>query len=557
MKINTRSWSGVLPISIALDGRFFSCEYDCSFCPNECREQGADQTISRSYLSSEGTFKRGRVSEFDPARQVIRRLFELQEMGHVPDKLEIIVLGGTWDCHPRDYREAFIHGIYYGCNLFADLDATAWLEKKPFQHHLPLDDEMMALCRPRESLEDEKTRNETRPLARIVGLVLETRPDRISLASMTELRRFGCTRVQLGLQHTDDDILQRNRRGHCVLAGVLAIERLKNNGFKVDGHLMPDLPYASPEADARMFEIVFESEDYQLDYVKIYPCLSLPFTMARRWKEEGVWTPYAESDYPLFVRTLAEGIARVKPWTRINRIHRDFPEASEKNMRLGYESETIRTNLNQYVQEYMVRHHLPMRDIRSREIKNNQTITLEGSDLWIRSYRANGATEYFLSVEKEGVLFGFVRLRLPPAQKKCTSLFTFLRKDGIARIRELHVYGFIAGTTGKQSIQHKGVGKFLMWCAENVAVYHGCHTTAVISGVGVRDYYRRLGYSLEKDCNEFMLKTVRPAFSVFTSPFFVLSSIRLRYGLYRKYTRLRAITWFDVMLSKIISWITP
>jgi ELP3 family radical SAM enzyme/protein acetyltransferase len=313
----------------------------------------------------------------------------------------------------------------------------------------------------------------------------------------------------------------------------MAIERLKNNGFKVDGHLMPDLPFSSADADAIMFQKIFESEEYGLDYVKIYPCLSLPFTTARRWKEDGQWQPYVEKDYPLFVRTLAEGMARIPPWTRVNRVQRDFPKASEKNGGLGYESNTIRTNLHQLIREYMMHHNLPLNDIRSREIKR-QDLSLEKSKLWIRSYRASGAEEFFISIEKDNVLFGFVRLRLPPIRTRFrSSLFPFLRKERIGRIRELHVYGYIAGTHGKKSIQHRGIGGFLMRCAEEVASFYSCKKVAVISGVGVRRYYQNLGYRLEKNSEGFMLKSIRISpLSILSSPFFTISSMRMYYGLY-------------------------
>lgn len=553
MKINTRSWSGVLPISVALDGRTFSCRYDCSFCPNECRTNGAQHDISRSYLSSEGTFKRGLVSDFDPCRQVLRRLLELQQMGHVPDKLEIIVLGGTWHCHDRDYRNDFIHKIFYACNIFPAVrssDAVRdWLAKEPFKNHLPL-------CpfdapRPMAALEEEKNKNSDGLLARIIGIVLETRPDQISLASMAEMRRLGCTRVQLGLQHTDDAILKKNDRGHTARAGVMAIEALKDNGFKVDGHLMPDLPFASPEADVEMFQTVFTGPDYQLDYVKIYPCLDLPFTRARTWKSEGRWRPYAESDYDRFVRTIAYGVSLVPAWTRINRIHRDFPEASDKNLRLGYESETIRTNLQQYIMAHMRENGLRARDIRTREIKN-RTVSLDGAHLRIHRYESSGSIDYFISLEKEDVLFGFVRLRLPPANKKKYRLFPLFHRDRVARIRELHVYSFIAGTRDRESIQHRGIGRLLMWCAEHVAAFHRCMRVAVISGVGVRNYYRRLGYSLDPSPGEFMVKSISPSFSVVCTSFFFLTSFRLYLSVWLRRSIIVPSVWVDLLYCSLL-----
>lgn len=514
MRISTRSCSGVLPISVALDGNIFSCKFDCSFCPNETKKNGADKDIARSYLSTEGTFKRGAVCDFDAARQVIRRLAELESMGHFPDKLEIIVLGGTWGCYPEHYRETFLHRVFYGANVYTTLSGVLkgeynhilnkWLNTKPFLTHKGLDFEPEDI-RPMYSLEEEKFYNMKGKGARIIGIVLETRPDLIYKKSLLEKRRLGCTRIQLGIQHTSDMILEVNQRGHDNKTSISAIQKCKDNCFKVDIHIMPDLPHSHPSLDASMFVRVFRTEDYQPDYVKIYPCLDLPFTKTREWKRTGQWIPYAENKYDLFVGVLAEGMALIPPWTRVNRVHRDFPEAREKNGFLGYESETIKTNLHQLVKEEMVRRGLICVDIRSREIRK-QEVDFSKVKTFIRSYWANGAQEWFISKEipksssnkDDAWLLGFVRLRLPPKKVVYkSSLFSLFQKNQTGKIRELHVYGFVAGTQEKEFIQHKGIGKSLMCIAENVARFHGCKSVAVISGVGVRGYYERLGYHLE------------------------------------------------------------
>jgi ELP3 family radical SAM enzyme/protein acetyltransferase len=537
MKVSSRSWSGVLPISVALDGNTFSCKYNCSFCPNECIENGASVNISRSYLSSEGTFLRGALSNFDAYLQIIRRLLELENMGHFPDKLEIIILGGTWDCYDMEYRKDFIHSIYYACNVYPFFSkyfgkelrniTEEWLSQNPFQNKLELTEDFILKARPQFSFEKEKSLNERSQGSRIIGIVIETRPDQICLSNIIEKRRLGCTRIQLGIQHTDNDILEKNNRGHSIEASIKAIRKLKNNGFKVDGHIMPDLPFTTIKKDYEMVDKIFLTDEFQLDYVKIYPCLDLPYTQSRKWKEEQIWTPYAETNYNEFVEFLAYTLSIVPPWTRVNRVHRDFPMASQKNNGLGYESDTIKTNLNQLIHQYLEKTGRQCYDIRNREIKNQKwdKTLLNKSKLYIRKYQQENAMEYFISVEipkstdifDDSILLGFIRLRiLKTDSKEC---IPSIKKHKIARIRELHVYGFISKTNTKNSIQHLGIGKFLISIAESISYLNGCTKISIISGVGVRQYYAKLGYSLKKnDPGEYMFKSINKM-HVYTSLF--------------------------------------
>lgn len=545
-----RSSSGVLPISIALDGRRgsgeddveegFSCAYNCSFCPNECVANGADKDIARSYLSSEGTFIRGAIQNFNTVEQVWRRLSELETMGHVPDKLEIIPLGGTWDCYPRNYREKFSQDLFYACNSYSLISMKyngeyshllkQWITTKPFQNNLPLDPEMCKLIRekrPIQSLWEEKTINTKSHCCRIIGLVLETRPDRISRFTLLEKRKLGCTRIQLGIQHTCDEILRANNRGHDVKTTKKAISMSREAGFKVDGHIMPDLPFTCIEKDYEMVREVFLGKDLQLDYCKIYPCLDLPYTLARKWKETGVWKPYAESNYREFVKFLRYTLTIVPPWVRINRVQRDFPEASEKNNGLGYVSDTIKTNLHQLLDQEMTKNNEKCYDIRSREIKNTSLSTklLDSAKLYIRTYRANEGTEFFISVEipknqkefDDTYLLGLCRLRLSDWEfdKTADSTIPFgllpvyrNKSCKIAKIRELHVYGNIASKTTNGNSQHKGVGKFLVAIAETISRIYGFDLVTIISGVGVRDYYEHLGYHLSEKEDEYMIKNL-------------------------------------------------
>ena len=538
-----RSNSGILPISVALDGRQFSCSYNCSYCPNE-------PNMARSYLSSEGTFLRGAIQDFHIVEQVWRRLAELEVMGHSPDKLEIIALGGTFDCYPKEYRWLFSMSIFYACNMYSHLSLKfngslqhllkKWVLTNPFLNNSPLDTEMvkqLLALRPMPDANDEAALkreqhlNTKAPCGRIIGLVLETRPDRINRFTMTEMRALGCTRVQLGIQTTDNNVLSYNSRGHTVEASIDANRKLRDNGFKVDGHLMPDLPGTTLEIDYQMVRDVFQGYDLQLDYAKIYPCLDLPFTQIRQWKETGEWQPIAETRFMEFIEFLGYTLSIVPPWTRINRVQRDFPEATEKNGYLGYVSDNIKTNLQQIVVKHMEQRGLGCYDIRSREIRNNLIDEqVDRAMLFIRSYRANFGTEYFISVEipnkdrrcfDDCRLLGLCRLRIPDdtdgsVPHHYLPVYRQINRR-IGRIRELHVYGKLNVNLNEPSTtQHRGIGKFLIRVAENLALTHECDMTTVISGVGVRDYYEHLGYTLDHRDDQFMtkdfnLRTARPS----------------------------------------------
>jgi ELP3 family radical SAM enzyme/protein acetyltransferase len=543
-----RSSSGVLPISIALDGRVGSCNYDCAMCPNECKSNGAEQDMARSYLSSEGTFIRGKIQDFSVVEQTWRRLAELEAMGHPPDKLEFILLGGTFDCYPKEYRLQTAIDIFYACNLYQHISVRFngvystllkdWFDTNPFPKNSPLSKSLTTFLysireRPIVTetsfksselfLVQEQFMNTKAPCCRIIGIVLETRPDRINRYSLTELRKLGCTRVQIGIQTDNDEVLEYNNRGHKVEKSIKANREIRDNGFKIDGHIMPDLPSTTLEIDYAMVKRVFCGDDLQLDYCKIYPCLDLPFTKIRTWKENGQWKPIAESRFPEFLDFLAYTMSIVPPWTRVNRVQRDFPEATLRNNGLGYVSDTISTNLQQVVTQHMKTKGLACYDIRSREVRNAIIDTqLNRAQLYIRMYRANEGTEFFLSVEipnsengdfDDNKLLGLCRLRIPDFEltQKERIPFHYLpvyrnKLDRIARIRELHVYGNIASLSREGNSQHRGIGTFLMRTAESISQLFHCTLVTVISGVGVRDYYEHLGYTLDTNEDQYMVK---------------------------------------------------
>jgi len=252
----------------------FSCKHDCHYCPNEKAHEGnnwVDQP--RSYLFSEPAVLRANQNNFDPILQMNNRLSNLIEMGHISDKLEVLVLGGTWSEYPEEYQESFIRDLYYAANIFNDVNK-----------------------RPQLSLEEEIYINEHNSKLHIIGITLETRPDTITLEEIKKFRRYNCTRLQIGVQHTNNDVLKKINRGHDIECVYKAIKLLKNNCYKIDIHLMPNLPGSSYEIDKQMLNESLYDERLQVDQYKIYPCAVVPWTKIKKWYEEGSYIPYPEED---------------------------------------------------------------------------------------------------------------------------------------------------------------------------------------------------------------------------------------------------------------------
>ena len=251
-----RSWSGVLVITVVMRPDKFSCPHNCYYCP-------AEPGQPRSYLSNEPAVARANEVNFDAVSQMYSRLCTLRQNGHKIDKLEIIVLGGTFSAYPRDYQYEFIRDLFFAANTF--------------NVHLNLEENIeKAITKTKYNLFDEQRGNEN-AYHKVIGISLETRPDHINKYEIMRLRNYGCTRVQLGVQHTDNAILDFVNRGHHVEQSVKAIHMLRTNGFKIDIHIMPDLPGSNPEKDKIMIKKILESPDFIPDYLKIYPCLDVDF----------------------------------------------------------------------------------------------------------------------------------------------------------------------------------------------------------------------------------------------------------------------------------------
>ena len=493
---SVRSESGIVNVSVSLPPDRFSCKYNCYFCPNE-------PGMPRSYLSNEDVFKRASEVGFDTVQQVYNRFDVLEKNGHPIDKLEFRVLGGTFSCYEHSVADDFIRDLYYAANTYFEDNTNP---------------------RPRGTIEEEQAINVTAK-AHVVGLGIETRPDEIKESEIIRFRRYGVTRVEIGVQHTDDALLRKVNRGHGVKQSRRAIKLLKDYGFKVEIHIMADLPGATPEGDMKCYEEVLQGQDLIPDYMKDYPCLDVDFTKVKEWKAAGTWKPYAEAtpDAADLKRVLVYRQSITPPWVRVNRIQRDFKEA--KNGALGYTSESIKTNLSQIVHDEAEKQGIYCKCIRCCEV-SNEKYNKEDIQYIIRPFTASGQQEFYISAEiprpNRPMLIGFIRLRLSSALEQ--SIIPEL-KGKTAMIRELHVYGRVkqVGFKDASGAQHFGVGKSLLKIAEDISKKHGYDQIAIISGIGVRDYYRKRGYELR---GSYMMKNIeRPSNIISLIPYLIISYI--------------------------------
>jgi ELP3 family radical SAM enzyme/protein acetyltransferase len=448
--------------------------------------------MPRSYLSNEDVFKRAAAVGFDTVRQVYTRLMNLASNGHTIDKVEFRVLGGTFSCYDHAVADEFVRDLYYAANTYYEDRG-----------------------RPRGTIEDEQLKNVTAKV-HVVGLGVETRPDEIKPAEIVRFRRYGITRVEIGVQHTDDNLLRKVNRGHLTSHSRAAVRLLKDYGFKVEMHIMADLPGATPEGDKECYRDVLVGNadtgdaDLMPDYLKDYPCLDVDFTKIKEWKATGKWQPYAERtpDARELKEVLVYRQSITPRWVRVNRVQRDFQEARPGCF--GYTSQGIRTNLAQIVKDEAEARGIYCQCIRCCEVRTERFDPAE-IRYTVESFTASGAQEFFLAAEvpqaqreqsQRPLLLGFLRLRLGDLTN---SILPEL-EGKTAMIRELHVYGSLKAVgsaaagqaaAGAQTAQHLGIGRTLLGMAEEIADRHGYKQIAVISGIGVRGYYQKNGYQLE------------------------------------------------------------
>lgn len=486
MKV-VRNNSGIESIAILTSPGDFSCPMNCYYCPNEPGQP-------RSYLKDEPAVARANRNKFDAVYQIWERCSVLYLNGGSIDKLEIIVLGGTWSGYPIEYQERFIRDIYYAVNTFfspkiqydnVDTETGVYYSYVPNRSRLPLEEEIKL--------------NTNSPL-KIIGLTLETRPDWITPDEIIRLRRYNCTRVQIGLQHTNDSILKKINRGCNNQDSKNAIKLLKDNGFKVDIHLMPDLPGSTPEIDTVMFNTILTDPDLQADQMKIYPCETTPYTVIEKWYNAGKYQHYDEKTLIALIKDFKN---KIHPWIRLNRVIRDIPS----QYIIAGLGDSNRPDMRAMIQKEMAVEGLCCKCIRCREPKNNnnamQYFKDENTKITVRSYPSSGGLEVFISLESDNehtykstrYIYGFCRLRIPD---KHNNKLVFAELKDCAMIRELHVYGTmnkVGINTLINSFQHSGIGKQLIGYAIRIARDHHYNKICVISGVGVRNYYKNLGFT--------------------------------------------------------------
>jgi ELP3 family radical SAM enzyme/protein acetyltransferase len=483
-----RSASGVVVITVFNGPSTFSCPMDCHYCPQE-RDENGNMTQPRSYSSGEPGSARGAQNNFDPIKQTLDRIASLEMTGHIeptphnPCKLEFIVSGGTFNFYPKDYMMDFMTCLYYACNCYYDFQKF-YMTGKP--------------VRQMKTIEEEQDLNQN-ATHRVIGMTIETRPDWITkkgthwhedldLDELKLFRRYGVTRIQIGIQHTDNYVLKKNNRKCTDEENQWGIYILKQNGFKVDIHIMLDMPYSSPEQDKIMLQEIIDNPNYQADQWKLYPTLVLKFTKIKEWYDAGTYKPYAELDNgKQLVDVLIHVKKQVYPWIRINRVFRDFPT---KEIFGG----SKQTHMRDMVFKEMDKQNIICNCVRCREVKF-QNYNPKDMKFKINKYYASNGTEYFLSYTSndENILYGYLRLRFNHSNYGVLPVL-----HDTALIRELHVLGMQVSVNNEQNnknnTQHKNLGTKLIRHAEMLSLYNGYRKTSIISGVGVREYYKKRGY---------------------------------------------------------------
>jgi elongator complex protein 3 len=514
-----RTGSGVAVVTVLT--KPFPCPGECIFCPNDVR-------MPKSYLADEPGAQRAANNSFDPYLQTYSRLTALYKIGHPTDKIEVIILGGTWSFYPETYQLWFVKRIFDALHDFgAGNDGRPAVEhlireaaavpsgaagtlsnvmidgahfaqtynqaiqaiyRDEFAHAREVADDLAINLHMRSAIDEYATWDELEAahhqneeaVCRCVGLVIETRPDHISVEEVLRIRRLGCTKVQIGFQSLNDEVLRKNRRGHTVAATRRAVNLLRRAGFKIHAHWMPNLYGSSPEADSADYALMFADPDFRPDELKIYPCSLIASAELMQRYLDGSWQPYTHAE---LVALLVECFRHTPEYCRLTRVIRDIPGT---DIVVGNKV----TNLRQVVEAELAAQGEHSRDIRAREIGST---AVEEGDLTLDEvmYATSVGTEIFLQfITAERRIAGFLRLLLGTEPPLCDEL------NGAAIIREVHVYGQ-ALTIGESAIgkpQHLGLGSRLIERAVEIAAQHGYARLAVISAVGTRAYYRKRGF---------------------------------------------------------------
>ncbi len=518
MKRAVRTLSGVSIITVLT--KPFPCPGKCIYCPTEAR-------MPKSYISDEPAAARALSLAFDPYQQVVQRFKALENNGHPTDKVELIIKGGTWNSYPIKYQYWFVARCFEACNNVKFNAAKPRGARSAVDEKFSLDKLRQLSFKIQKANENGKHR--------LIGLTIETRPDFINAGTIAAMREMGTTRIELGVQNTNEKILKLTKRGHGTAEVKRATKMLKDYGFKVDYHLMPQLPGATPATDLKMMLKVFDDPDYRPDMIKVYPCTVVKTSELYDWLKRGEYKTYSDRH---LINMLKKFKVKVPRYVRISRLIRDIPG---HHIQAGNKM----TNLRQVIQEELKKEGLKCSCLRCREvghqhIESNVKSQKSKVKMFVDKYEANGGTEYFLSFEdtKRDVVYAFCRLRvlkpvilskakdLSLSNKRDSSVTSLPQNDnhnlpneGIsaaelvkmgypAFIRELHTYGQLIniGKKAKGASQHIGMGTKLIVEAEKICRKNKAYKLAVISGVGVREYYKKFGYKLE---NTYMVKTLK------------------------------------------------
>ncbi|MFH1521050.1 MAG: tRNA uridine(34) 5-carboxymethylaminomethyl modification radical SAM/GNAT enzyme Elp3 [Candidatus Micrarchaeota archaeon] len=445
LKKPTRTLSGVTPIAVMIKPKG-SCKHGCVYCP-------LPDLAAKSYTGFEPAAMRARQYNFDPYLQVLSRTEQFEGGGHATDKCEVIVMGGTFLQMDNNYKKNFIKGIYDGLNGFKS-----------------------------KSLENAIKFNETAKTHRAIGLTIETRPD-VCVPYIDEMLSYGATRVELGVQHPNDKIYKLINRGHDVKNVLDSTKKLKNSAFKVLYHIMPGLPGSNKKKDISFVKNLFTDERFKPDMLKIYPTLVIEGTVLEQWTKKGKYQPYTTEEA---ADIISEFYRYIPKYVRVMRIQRDIPS---QKIQAGVKKSNLRELVEEKIREKKI---LPQ-EIRYREVGlQRRKIDLSEFNINILEYKASGGTEFFISYENsEKIIAGFIRMRFASTDQKT------------ALIRELHVYGTeVPMASVDEKVQHHGFGIGLLQEAEKIAKKNGKDKILILSGVGVREYYRKHGYSLVKSYME-------------------------------------------------------
>jgi len=516
-----RTASGVATITVIT--RPHTCSSNCIYCPCDLR-------MPKSYLANEPACQRAELTFFDPYVQVAARLQALHQMGHSTDKVELIVLGGTWSDYPESYQYWFIKELFRALNewpnspnhiqerlnwytsfglqnseealssFVAEQQAAVFDDNTTYNqafHKLydtsqPHQSAWSQMQSTYDQLVEQQHSNET-AAARVVGLVIETRPDTITPDNLRMFRQLGCTKIQIGIQSTRQEILDANQRQMSVAQIKRAFSLIRLYGFKIHSHLMVNLLGATPEADKQDFKTFVTDPGFLPDEIKLYPCALVSGTQLVQKYREGAWQPYAKDE---LVDVLVQDVLATPSYVRISRMIRDI---SATDILVGNKH----TNLRQMVEQELAAKDVASRvqEIRFREI-NQQQVSAAELTLQDFVYTTAVSDEHFLQwVTADNKIAGFCRLSLPHWDKLIAGACDvtaneLLVQPGQAMIRELHVYGqaLSLGSEG-MSAQHQGLGQKLLAKASSIAAEAGYTSLNVISSIGTRAYYRAQGFT--------------------------------------------------------------